>query len=88
MFISALRSLAFCLGFGVLAASAADEKSIELKVGDPAPGFEARTYADTPDIDCEVRVKGKGLCPGDFVKVKVTAADGYDLAGRAIGRPW
>ena len=35
-----------------------------------------------PDIDCEVRVKGKNLRPGDFVKVKVTAADGYDLVGR------
>ncbi len=50
--------------------------------------FRGRTYADTPDIDCAVRVKGKSLRPGDFVKVKVTAADGYDLAGRAVGRPW
>ncbi len=50
--------------------------------------FRGRTYADSPDIDCEVRVKGKGLRPGDFVKVKVTAADGYDLAGRAVGKAW
>ena len=50
--------------------------------------FRGRTYADSPDIDCAVRVKGKGLRPGDFVRVKVTAADGYDLAGRAVGKPW
>jgi len=44
----------------------------------------ARSHADAPDIDCVVRVKGKNLCAGDFVRVKVTAADGYDLAGRAL----
>jgi ribosomal protein S12 methylthiotransferase len=35
-----------------------------------------------------VRVKGKALRPGDFVKVKITAADAYDLAGRAVGKAW
>ena len=50
--------------------------------------FRGRSYADSPDIDCLVRVKGKNLRPGDFVKTKITAADGYDLAARAIGRPW
>ena len=45
----------------------------------------ARGHADAPDIDCVVRVKGKGLCAGDLVHVKITAADGYDLAGRAVG---
>jgi ribosomal protein S12 methylthiotransferase len=45
----------------------------------------ARGPADAPDIDCVVRVKGKGLHPGDLVRVKVTAADGYDLAARAAG---
>ena len=58
----------------------------------PDPEFanhsRGRTYADAPDIDCAVRVKGKNLRAGDFVTVKVTAADGYDLAGRAIGQPW
>jgi ribosomal protein S12 methylthiotransferase len=34
-----------------------------------------------------VRVKGKGLHAGDLVRVKVTAADGYDLVGRAVGAP-
>jgi ribosomal protein S12 methylthiotransferase len=45
----------------------------------------ARSHADAPDIDCVVRVKGKNLYAGDLVRVKVTAADGYDLAGRAVG---
>jgi ribosomal protein S12 methylthiotransferase len=44
----------------------------------------ARGHADAPDIDGVVRVKGKGLRPGDLVRVKVTAADGYDLAARAL----
>ena len=45
----------------------------------------ARSQADAPDIDGVVRVKGKGLRAGDLVRVKVTAADGYDLAARALG---
>ena len=44
----------------------------------------ARSYADAPDIDGVVRVKGKGLRSGDFVRVRVTGADGYDLAARAV----
>jgi ribosomal protein S12 methylthiotransferase len=43
-----------------------------------------RSYADAPDIDGLVRVKGKSLRAGDLVCVKVTAADGYDLVARAI----
>jgi ribosomal protein S12 methylthiotransferase len=58
----------------------------------PDPEFanhsRGRTTADSPEIDCEVRVKGKNLKPGDFVSVKITAADGYDLAGRAVGAAW
>ena len=45
----------------------------------------ARSHADSPDIDGVVRVKGKGLKAGDLVRVKITAADGYDLTARAIG---
>ena len=47
--------------------------------------MRGRTYADSPDIDCAIRIKGKNLRPGDLVTVKVTAADGYDLIGRGIG---
>jgi ribosomal protein S12 methylthiotransferase len=42
-------------------------------------------YADAPDIDGLVRVKGKRLRAGDIVRAKVTGADGYDLAARALG---
>jgi len=48
----------------------------------------ARGHADAPEIDGLVRVKGKNLRPGDIVRAKVTGADGYDLAARAIGDPW
>jgi ribosomal protein S12 methylthiotransferase len=52
------------------------------------PGhYLARGHADAPDIDGLIRVKAKNLRPGDLVRVKVTAADGYDLAGRAVGQP-
>ncbi len=67
-------------------------REVEAIVDGPDPEvpghFLGRTHADAPDIDGLVRLKGKNLRPGDFVRVKVTAADGYDLAGRAIGEPW
>ncbi len=67
-------------------------KELAVVIDGPDPEFanhfRGRTYADSPDIDCEVRVKGKNLRSGDFIKVKVTAADGYDLAGRSIGSAW
>ena len=46
----------------------------------------ARSYADSPDIDGLVRVKGKNLHAGDLVRVKVTGADGYDLVARAVSQ--
>jgi ribosomal protein S12 methylthiotransferase len=49
--------------------------------------FHARSHADAPEIDGLVRIKGKNLVPGDIVRAKVTGADGYDLAARAIGSP-
>ena len=65
-------------------------KQIEVIVDGPDPEVPnhmlARSHADAPDIDCLVRVKGKGLHAGDIVTVKITAADGYDLAGRLVGK--
>jgi ribosomal protein S12 methylthiotransferase len=46
--------------------------------------FQGRCYADAPDIDGTVRVKGKNLHAGDLVSAKITGADGYDLLARAI----
>jgi ribosomal protein S12 methylthiotransferase len=64
-------------------------KQLEVIIDGPDPEMPgqvlARGHADAPDIDCVVRVKGKGLHSGDLVRVKVTAADGYDLVGRATG---
>jgi ribosomal protein S12 methylthiotransferase len=63
-------------------------RTLEVIVDGPDPEIPnhmlGRSYADAPEIDGMVRVKGKGLRPGDLVRVKVTAADGYDLAARAI----
>ena len=64
-------------------------KTIDVIVDGPDPEMptqvQARGHADAPDIDCMVRVKGKGLQMGDIVTVKVTAADGYDLVAKAMG---
>lgn len=49
--------------------------------------FLARGHTDAPQIDCLVRVKGKGLQSGDIIDVKITGGDGYDLLGRAVGKP-
>ena len=66
-------------------------REVEAIVDGPDPEVPghvlARGHADAPDIDGIIRVKAKNLRPGDLVRVKVTAADGYDLAGRAIGAP-
>ena len=78
------------VAFGWAESQVGREHPVLIDGPDPefANHFRGRTYADSPDIDCAIRVKGKSLRPGDFVKVKVTAADGYDLAGRAIGSAW
>jgi ribosomal protein S12 methylthiotransferase len=45
-----------------------------------------RSKADAPEIDGHVKILGgKNLRVGEIVKVKVTSADAYDLAGKAIG---
>jgi ribosomal protein S12 methylthiotransferase len=66
-------------------------RELEVIVDGPDPEFanhyQARSHADAPDIDGLVRIKGKNLKTGDIVRAKVTAADGYDLAARAIGAP-
>jgi ribosomal protein S12 methylthiotransferase len=67
-------------------------REIEAIIDGPDPEVPnhhlARGHADAPEIDGLVRVKGKNLRPGDIVRAKVTGADGYDLAARAIGEPW
>jgi ribosomal protein S12 methylthiotransferase len=63
-------------------------RELEVIIDGPDPEVPnhvlARSYADAPEIDGLVRVRGKNLRPGDIVRVKVTGADGYDLAARAL----
>src|SRR5690242_3442738 len=43
----------------------------------------ARSYADAPEIDGVVRIAAPGkLKPGQFAKVRITAADEYDLQAK------
>jgi ribosomal protein S12 methylthiotransferase len=62
------------------------ETEVIVDAPDPEiPGhYLARGPFDAPEIDCVVRLKGKNLRPGDLVRARVTGADGYDLAARAI----
>jgi ribosomal protein S12 methylthiotransferase len=63
-------------------------KELQVLIDGPDPEVPnhalGRSYADAPDIDGVVRVKGKGLRAGDLVRARITGADGYDLAGRAL----
>jgi ribosomal protein S12 methylthiotransferase len=65
-------------------------RELEVLIDGPDPELPnhmlGRSYADAPEIDGVVRVKGKGLHASDLVRVKVTAADGYDLCGRVLGQ--
>ncbi len=65
-------------------------KELELIIDGPDPEFpqylSARSYADSPEIDTLIRVKGKKLRSGDLVKGKITSADGYDLIAKTIGQ--
>jgi ribosomal protein S12 methylthiotransferase len=65
-------------------------KQLDVIVDGPDPDVPnhviARSHADAPEIDGVVRVKGKNLQAGDLIGVKITAADGYDLVGRAVGQ--
>ncbi len=54
---------------------------------DEAGGGRAvgRTYADAPEIDGVVHIaQGRGMQPGDRVKVRITRSDDHDLWGRPV----
>jgi ribosomal protein S12 methylthiotransferase len=52
---------------------------IERRVG--AGVYLGRSYREAPDVDPKIIVRGDGLSPGDFTKVKITRAYAFDLAG-------
>ena len=74
------------IAFAWAEAQVGQEREVIVDGTDPeVPGhYLARSHADAPDIDCMVRLKGKNLAPGDLVQARITGADGYDLAARAI----
>jgi ribosomal protein S12 methylthiotransferase len=56
--------------------------------GGEANVYVARTYRDAPDIDGYLFLEsGRQFASGDFVKVTVTAAQGYDLIGEENDEP-
>ncbi len=58
--------------------------TVEGKVADE-DAYVARTYRDAPDVDGYLFVQtARELMTGDFVRVRVTGADEYDLIGGEI----
>jgi ribosomal protein S12 methylthiotransferase len=53
----------------------------------PDGRFAGRSGAEAPDVDGVVRVAGRGLRVGQFIPVRITAADGYDLEARPRSEP-
>lgn len=48
-------------------------------------GYIGRSYLDSPEIDSGIIVKSdRELCIGEFINVKITGCDGYDLIGEEI----
>jgi ribosomal protein S12 methylthiotransferase len=74
------------VAFAWSAGQVGKETEVIVDAADPeVPGHVvARGIADAPEIDGQVRVKGKNLQPGDLVRVRITGADGYDLMARAL----
>jgi ribosomal protein S12 methylthiotransferase len=46
--------------------------------------FIGRTEFDSPEVDGEVLIKGKGIRPGSFCEIKITGAEEFDLYGELI----
>lgn len=46
--------------------------------------YVGRTFADAPEVDGKIMLKGEKLAPGDIVKAKVTHAYEYDLIGEVL----
>jgi len=48
--------------------------------------FAGRSYAEAPGVDGLIRVSGRHLAAGRFVRAEITHADGYDLEARVRRR--
>ncbi len=60
---------------------------LDVPVPDRRDVWIGRCYADAPDVDGLVYVTGKKLKAGQIVPAEIVAAQGYDLAAAAAGRP-
>ncbi|MFW6162895.1 MAG: 30S ribosomal protein S12 methylthiotransferase RimO [Planctomycetota bacterium] len=49
--------------------------------------YAARSYAEAPDVDGLIVLRGKGLSTGEFAEARITGADDYDLEARAGSDP-
>ncbi len=43
-----------------------------------------RTQWDSPEVDPEIYVNGSDACPGDFINVKITGAEPFELFGELV----
>ncbi|MCK4946981.1 MAG: 30S ribosomal protein S12 methylthiotransferase RimO [Candidatus Aureabacteria bacterium] len=62
-------------------------ETIEVIIDRSAEGknfFYGRSRWDAPEVDCSVKVSGKGLNPGDIVKVIVEKAFPYELEAKLM----
>ncbi len=50
---------------------------------DPAFRWEGRLAGQAPEIDGVVYLRGRGIRPGRFARVRVTEVEGYELVGEA-----
>ncbi len=62
-------------------------RTFDVLIDAPAPEGKnlwlGRTYADAPDVNGVIWVKGTNLSPGDMVSCEIIAAQGYDLVAQA-----
>jgi ribosomal protein S12 methylthiotransferase len=62
-------------------------KTLDVMIDAPSPEgrhrWIGRTYADAPDVDGVVQVRGGPFQPGDIVPCEIVDAEGYDLIARA-----
>jgi ribosomal protein S12 methylthiotransferase len=62
-------------------------QTVDVLVDRPADGrkaAEGRTWREAPEVDGVVRITGPVGEPGRFVRVRITAANAFDLAGQVV----
>jgi ribosomal protein S12 methylthiotransferase len=59
-----------------------------VKHEEAGPVLVCRSTGDAPDIDTQLTIPGDAAEPGQFLKARVVAADGYDLVAEPVGLPW